>query len=130
MKRKFEEIIEECLSAHLEGRRSLKQSLSLYPSMAAELEPLLRTAASVSASFRDHSPSPYRQEVGRQRFLTAASARVRARALTSTVNGFDRTRNRWGIRQWGLLGAAAPSAATGVPLGRPSISGECGSPSP
>lgn len=126
MKRKFEEILEECLSAHLEGRRSLQESLSLYPSMAAELEPLLRTAASVSASFRDHSPSPYRQEVGRQRFLAAASARVRARALTSTVNGFDRTRNRWSVRQWGLLGAAA-AAVTVVVLVGLSMGGDGGS---
>jgi len=94
--------------------------------MAAELEPLLRTAASVSASFRDHSPSPHRQEVGRQSFLTAASARVRARALTSTVNGFDRTRNRWGIRQWGLVGAAA-AAVTVVVLAGLSIGGDGGS---
>jgi hypothetical protein len=123
MKRKFEEILEECLSAHLEGRRSFEESLSLYPSLAAELEPLLRTAASVSDSFRDHSPSPYRQEVGRQRFLTAASAR----ALTSRINGFDRSRSGWGVRQWGLLGAAAAAAVTVVLLAGLSIGGDGGS---
>ena len=43
--RSLEEILEECLSAYLEGRRGIDESLSLYPSLADELEPLLRTAA-------------------------------------------------------------------------------------
>jgi len=61
--------------------------------------------------------------VGRQRFLTAASAR----ALTSRINGFDRNRSTWGVRQWGLLGAAAAAAVTVVLLAGLSIGGDGGS---
>lgn len=81
MGRKFEEIFEECLSALLEGRRSVEESLSLYPSLANELEPLLRAAAEIAPAF-DSRPPDAVQEEGRQRFLTAARLR-RQRALAA-----------------------------------------------
>jgi len=105
MKRRFEEILEECLSAQLEGRRSIEESLSLYPSMARELEPLLRTASNISHAFEALTPPSYLQERGRLRFLTASSERRRARNIARGVWGFDRTRRPWNFRQWGLLGS-------------------------
>ena len=121
MKKRFEEILEECLTAQLEGRRSVEQSLSQYPSMAPALEPLLRTAAGVSYAFEALDPPPYLQERGRLRFLSAASERRRAREIASGVRGFERSRSSWNFRHWGLLGSGVAAvfailAAGGVLL--------------
>src|SRR3990172_5895706 len=78
----FEEIFEECLSALLEGRRSIEQSLSLYPAWRGRLEPLLRAAEEVSAGL-DATPLPYVKERGLQRFLDSARARRRLRQMLS-----------------------------------------------
>jgi len=110
MKRRFEEILEECLSAQLEGRRSVEESLSLYPSLAHELEPLLRTAGKISCAFEALNPPAYLQERGRLRFLAASSERRRAREIARGVWGFDRTRRPWNFRQWSLLGSAVAAA--------------------
>ena len=77
-RRRLEEILEECLSAHLEGRRSVEESLSLYPSLARELEPLLRTAAEMVEGLGGGQPRWLVLEESRQRFLAAAAARRRA----------------------------------------------------
>ena len=77
--RRFEEVLEECLAAQLEGRRTIEESLSLYPSLASELEPLLRAAAVLTDTFERSSPPWYLLERGRDRFLIAAANRARAR---------------------------------------------------
>jgi len=105
MGRKFEEIFEECLSALLEGRRSVEESLSLYPSLANELEPLLRAAAEIAPAF-DSRPPDAVQEEARQRFLTAARLR-RQRALAAAPPA---PAPWW---QWAPLAAGA-TAALGV----------------
>ncbi len=74
----FEEIIEECLSALLEGRRSVEESLFLYPAWRGRLEPLLRAAEEIAAGL-DQVPPPFARERGLQRFLGAARARRRLR---------------------------------------------------
>ncbi len=59
--RRLEEIFEECLSAYLEGERAIGESLSLYPDMAGELEPLLRCGwrnAKGTLKLVSSSPSP------------------------------------------------------------------------
>jgi hypothetical protein len=94
----------------------VEESLSLYPSLAAELEPLLRTAADLSSTLQLQTVPPYRLELGRQRFLAAASTRARARALTSRLRGFDRSGDSWGSRHWGLLAGAAASVVAAVVL--------------
>src|SRR3990172_10640431 len=78
----FEEIFEECLSALLEGRRSIEQSLSLYPAWRGRLEPLLRAAEEVSAGL-DATPPLYVKDHGLQRFLDSARARRRLRQMLS-----------------------------------------------
>ena len=117
MKRKFEEVLEECLSALLEGRRSIDQSASLYPDLAPELVPLLRTASGVSGAFENLNPPPYIAERGRLRFLTAASERRRAREIAGSVWGFKRTRLPRNFRQWGLLGAGVAAAFAALVAG-------------
>ena len=78
----FEEILEECLSALLEGRRSVDESLSLYPAWRGRLEPLLRAAEEIAAGL-DEDPPPYVKERGLQRFLEAARTRRRLREILS-----------------------------------------------
>lgn len=78
----FEEILEECLSALLEGQRSVEESLSLYPAWRGRLEPLLRAAEEVAAAFDQSSP-PYVKERGLQHFLEAVRSRRRLRQILS-----------------------------------------------
>ena len=76
----FEEIFEECLSALLEGRRGIEESLSLYPAWRGRLEPLLRAAEEISAGL-DGTPPLHVKERGLQRFLDSARARRRLRQI-------------------------------------------------
>jgi hypothetical protein len=104
--RRLEEVLDECLSAYLDGRRSIEESLSLYPTLRSQLEPLLRTAAGLADRFEDHSPSPHLVELGRQRFLESAEIRRRARELTRDIPLTRRMTHTWGRVQWGLFGGA------------------------
>lgn len=79
----FEDIFEECLSALLEGRRGIEESLSLYPAWRGRLEPLLRAAEEIAGGL-DVSPPPYTRERGLQRFLDSARARRRLRQMLAT----------------------------------------------
>lgn len=119
--RRFDEVLEECLAAQLEGRRTVEESLSLYPSLASELEPLLRAAASLTDAFQRASPPAYIVELGRDRFLAAARARTRA--------GMARTRHQggpWGLRLWGTVGAAAAAALAAAAVGIAALLGAGG----
>ena len=79
---RLEQVLEESISAYQDGRRSVAESLALYPDLASRLAPLLRTAAALSDNFDACSPPIYLTDRVRDRFLQAASDRVRARALT------------------------------------------------
>lgn len=112
---KLNEILEECLGAVLEGRRTVDDCLSLYPQLAPELEPLLSTALEVTDAFQTESPSWHTQERVRLRVLAAHQARVRSRNL---VSGVDLARSGpWRTRHWGLLGAAAAAVVGAVIVG-------------
>lgn len=114
--RRFEEVLEECLAAQLEGRRTIEESLSLYPWLASELEPLLRAAAILADTFERNSPPSYVLERGRDRFLVAASNRVRARALAARA-GLGHRSQAWGLRLWGAVGSAAAATIVAVTVG-------------
>ena len=101
--RRLEEVLDECLSACLEGRRTIEESLSLYPDLRPDLEPLLRTAVELADKF---STPPPHLERGRERFLESAQIRRRARDLTCDIPITRRMANVWGRTQWGLLAAA------------------------
>lgn len=101
----FEEIFEECLSALLEGRRSIEDSLSLYPAWRGRLEPLLRSAQEI-ATAHDQPPPPYARERGLQRFLEAARLRRRLRQILSA--------RREGFARWAPVGALAAVAITAL----------------
>lgn len=109
--RRLDEVLEECLAACLEGRRTVEESLSLYPSLSNHLEPLLRTALSVADSFQDYNPPSYVRERGLQRFLAAARIRTRARAPTREMGRRPGTAS-WGLRQWGFLGSGIAAAVS------------------
>lgn len=78
------------MTAHLEGRRSLEESLALYPGLRSELEPLLRTTVDVSGAFQSVSPAPAAVQRGLNRFLSDARARQRLKALSGSS-----TRRGW-----------------------------------
>ena len=107
---RFEEILEECISAYLGGWRSVEESLALYPSLARQLGPLLRAAADTADSFRDLNPRAGSSERIRRRILRAASERAAARSLTSQVRGFGRQRRGTPVR-WGLIATIIASTA-------------------
>ena len=98
----FEEIFEECLSALLEGRRSIEESLSLYPAWRGRLEPLLRAAEEIAAGLNEApSPPPHVKERGLQRFLEAARMRRRLQRILSV----QAERTPWW--RWASAGLAA-----------------------
>jgi hypothetical protein len=104
---RLEEVLEECLSAYLDGRRTIEESLSLYPDVRRELEPLLRTAVELAEAYADPRPPPGRLERGRQEFLNSASVRRRARDLTQDVKFSRRlARAALGRPQTGLIVAS------------------------
>lgn len=86
----FTEILEECLEAVLQRRRTVNLCLSLYPQLARELEPLLTTALKVDDAFHDETPAWHVQERVRLRVLAAYQARIRSRNL---VGGLDLQRS-------------------------------------
>ncbi len=99
-RRQFEEILDECISAYLSGRRGVAHSLSLYPSIARELEPLLRAAADTADTFQEMGPPAHVQERIRVNIQRAAAERAAARALTRNIDGFSSRRDR--PSQWWL----------------------------
>ena len=102
--RRLEEVLDECLSACLEGRRTIEETLSLYPALRSDLEPLLRTAVELADKLG--TPSPPQLERTRDRFLERAQIRRRARDLTRDIPIMRRMANVWGRTQWGLIAAA------------------------
>jgi hypothetical protein len=82
---RLDEVLDECLSAYLERRRTIEDSLSLYPDLRAQLEPLLRTALEVTGALAQPSPPHHVQEHGRQKFLESASTRRQVEALTADL---------------------------------------------
>lgn len=115
------EVLNECVTAILEGRRTIDDCLSLYPALAPDLEPLLRTAIDLNDTFEALSPSWNVQERIRLRVLTAHQARIRSRKL---VSGIDATRpGPWRTRHWSLLGVAAAALVGAVILTSVVVSG-------
>ena len=115
--RRLEEAFEECVTAYLEGRRSIEESLSLYPAFAAELAPLLRTAVRLSDSFQKVSPPARMQERGLQRFLADARARRRLRELTAGSRKQSWLASFWGQHGLAFAGAAALVAVLAIAVG-------------
>jgi hypothetical protein len=75
MKRRFEEILAECLEAVTTGQRTVEKCLALYPQWRDRLEPLLWLGHRLGqASFPEADPAF--QEAARERFLAAAQARA------------------------------------------------------
>jgi hypothetical protein len=115
--RRLEEAFEECVAAYLEGRRSIEESLSLYPAFADELAPLLRTAVRLSDSFQKVSPPARVQERGLQRFLADARARRGLRELTAGSRKQSWLAGFRGQRRLAFAGAAALVAVLVIAVG-------------
>ncbi|MCH7484604.1 MAG: hypothetical protein IIA90_05590 [Chloroflexi bacterium] len=109
--KKLSEILEECIEAGIAGRRSLEQSLALYPAQADELEPLLRTALSVSDSFQSFTPPAAVEQRIRRRFLADAAARRNLRHLEGS---FEKRGWLAGLFRKPVFGGFAAAAAVAV----------------
>ena len=109
--KKLSEILEECIEAGLAGRRSLEASLALYPAQAEELEPLLRTALSVSDSFQSYAPPAAVEQRIRSRFLADAAARRNLRRLEGS---FEKRGWLSGLFRKPVFGGFAAAAAVAV----------------
>ncbi|MEX0682980.1 MAG: hypothetical protein WD904_10250 [Dehalococcoidia bacterium] len=104
--KRLDQILEECIDAGISGRRSVEQSLALYPAVAVELEPLLRTALQVSGSFQSYSPPAAVEQRGLNRFLQDAVARRKIRHLAGTFPRPSRFSGFWRTPAFGGLSAA------------------------
>ncbi|MCH7809847.1 MAG: hypothetical protein IH863_04620 [Chloroflexi bacterium] len=109
--KKLSEILEECIEAGIAGRRGLEESLALYPAQAEELEPLLRTALSVSDSFQSYTPPAAVEQRVRSRFLADAAARRNLRHLEGS---FEKRGWLTGLFRKPVLGGFAAAAAVAV----------------
>ena len=109
--KKLSEILEECIEAGLAGRRSLEASLALYPAQAEQLEPLLRTALSVSDSFQSYAPPAAVEQRIRSRFLADAAARRNLRRLEGS---FEKRGWLSGLFRKPVFGGFAAAAAVAV----------------
>ncbi len=111
--KKLSEILEECIEAGLAGRRGLEASLALYPAQAEELEPLLRTALSVSDSFQSYTPPAAVEQRIRSRFLADAAARRNLRHLEGS---FEKGGWLSGLFRKPVFGGFAAAAAVAVAI--------------
>jgi hypothetical protein len=75
MKRRFEEILAECLEAVTTGQRTVEECLALYPDWRDRLEPLLRLGYRLGQAPLPEPDSAFRK-AARERFLSAAQARA------------------------------------------------------
>ena len=110
--KKLNEILEECIEAGIAGRRNLEESLALYPAQAEELEPLLRTAFSVSQSFQSYTPPAAVEQRVRSRFLADAAARRNLRHLEGSFEKRGWLAGLFGKPVFGGFAAAAAVAVT------------------
>ena len=77
MKRRFEEILAECLEAVNTGQLTVEECLALYPHWRDRLEPLLRLGCRLGQAPLPEPDSAF-QEAARERFLAAAQGRAEA----------------------------------------------------
>ncbi len=124
--RRLEEILEECLSAYLDGRRSVEESLRLYPTYAPELEPILRTATSINTTLNSYSPPAHVQERGLHRFLSDARARRNMASLSVGVQAPSRLSVFWQKYRLGFAGAGMAILIVASAIGASAMIGDSG----
>ncbi len=78
MNKDFEAILDECLDQVNRGE-SLEACVAQFPTLATELEPMLRLALQLQALRQDQEPSPVALQAGRQKLLSASVGLKRAR---------------------------------------------------
>lgn len=125
--RRLEEILEECLSAYLDGRRSVEESLSLYPSHASDLGPLLRTATSINSTLNAYNPPPHVQQRGLHRFLSDARARQNLKSLKVSGSQRGRLSVIWQKYRLGFAGAGMAVLILAASVGGATIMDTSGS---
>jgi len=77
MKRRFEQVLAQCIEAVSTGQCTVEECLTLYPELSDRLEPLLRLGCRMEqAPFPE--PEPAFREAARERFLAAIRAHAAA----------------------------------------------------
>ena len=79
--KKLEQVLEEALSAYIEGGRTREDILCEHAAYRGHLEPLLSTAIETYEEFQARHPSTAAQQRGLARFLADARARASLRSL-------------------------------------------------
>ena len=96
MKKSLDEILEICLDRIKVNGDTVEQCLGSYPKHAAELEPLLRAALSVTRASFTIKPRPEFERVAKYRLLSALEAKEAKKA--------ERRKPLWGWqRRWALV---------------------------
>jgi len=96
MKKSLDEILEICLDRIKVNGDTVEQCLGSYPKHAAELEPLLRAALSVTRASSTIKPRPEFERVAKYRLLSALEAKEAKKA--------ERRKPLWGWqRRWALV---------------------------
>jgi len=114
---KFDDIFEACLQSVLTGSETIEQCLQRYPEQASELEPLLRTAMSVTRA-ADIAPSPeFKKRAHLQMQLKISESKPRRLSFFSL-------QPRWALAGVAamvvfLLGTGTVMAANGSMPGNP-----------
>ena len=123
---RLEEVLEECVSAYVEGRRSIAESLSLYPSLASQLKPLLTTAAELSDNFSAYNPPIYARDRGLATFLASARDRARLKAISRSFPRHSILAAIWQGRQLPALAAVAAVVVVTVAMASGVLTGNGG----
>ena len=110
MKRRLEETLEECLAALANGQTTVEDCLALHPGLAAQLEPLLRTARRLQDNY-SVDPSPLYAQAARERFLAEMAHRRQRRLAARPVR---RPFWRWAPAALGTAAVIALAAWAGV----------------
>jgi hypothetical protein len=101
----IESIFDECLK-EIESGVSLEACVARYPSLAAQLEPLLRLALEIQSLGQEPAPAPLNLRAGRQRVLREA-----ARLRNSQQQKERAGQAPWWLNLQGLMRRSAAAVA-------------------
>lgn len=94
MNRRFEDILEESISAVVDGGQTIDECLARYPQQAADLEPLIRIAVAVREASRLEAAAPFKEWLQQRLLAQVAPQKMPRRPFL------------WGLPRWATATAA------------------------
>lgn len=94
MNRRFEDILEESISAVVDGGQSVEECLARYPQQAADLEPLIRIAVAVREASRLEAAAPFKEWLQQRLLAQVVPQKMPRRPFL------------WGLPRWATATAA------------------------